>query len=292
MSGDFDVRTDAFKQILTPDSRVEEVAGGMIFTEGPVWFTDGDYLLFTDVEAGKIMRWSAKDGLAVWREDSGHADGQSQDWQGRLVTAGFLSRVVSRTELDGSVTILAEGYQGKRFNSPNDITVKSNGTIWFTDPVGGRRFPGFADLPAEQPKQYVFRMDPETRELTPVADDVQYPNGLCFSPDEKLLYIADSAGRKVTVFDVQDDDTLANGQFFAAIEPGFPDGMRIDTEGRLYSTAADGIHVFSSQGGLLGKILVGQTPANCAFGGPGMHDLFLTAQHSLYKVTLASTGIR
>ena len=289
-AGDFDMRSESFEQLLTPDSRVEKIADGMVFTEGPVWFAEGDYLLFSDIRGNQIKRWSAGDGLATWREPSGHANGHTRDRQGRLVTAGHISQNVTRTEADGSITVLAESYQGKRLNAPNDVVVKSDGTIWFTDPPGGRRLPGFENVPVEQPKNYVFRLDPESRRLTPVVEDLQSPNGLCFSPDERLLYIADSANRRVQVFDVQGDNTLANWRLFVTIEPGIPDGIRVDAQGRLYSTAEDGVHVFSPEGELLGKILVEQTPANCAFGGRGRHDLFITAQQSVYRVTLASTG--
>ncbi|MEE9285486.1 MAG: SMP-30/gluconolactonase/LRE family protein [Dehalococcoidia bacterium] len=283
---DFEVRSEAFNAILRPDSRVEKVADGFQFLEGPVWFAEEECLLFSDIFAAQIKRWSPRGGVSTFRAESGRSNGNYRDLQGRLVTAGHRGRNVTRTEPDGSLTVLADRYQGKRLNSPNDIVVKSDGALWFTDPPYGVK-PEERELPAA----YVFRLDPQAGELTPVADGFAMPNGLCFSPDETLLYIADSSDRHhVRVFDVVDGQRLANGRLFAVIEPGIPDGMRVDTDGRLYSTAGDGIQVFSAQGELLGKILVEKSPANCCFGGEGKHTLYITAQDALYRVTLASAG--
>ena len=285
-SNAFDIRTEAFNAIIMPDSRVEKLAEGFGFTEGPVWFDDGDYLLLADIFNRRIMRWSAKDGVSVFREQSGRSNGNYRDLQGRLVTAGHASRSITRTEADGSVTVLADRYQGKRLNSPNDIVVKSDGSIWFTDPPYGVK-PEARELEAT----WVFRLDPESGELTPVTDEPIMPNGLAFSHDESRLYVADSSDlHYIRAFDVVDGRRLAKGRVFAVIEPGIPDGLRVDTEGRVYTSAGDGIQVLSPEGELLGKILVEKTPANCTFGGPGRHTLYITAHDSLYSVTLASTG--
>ena len=283
--GDFEIKTGAFKAILAPDSKVEKLAGGFGFTEGPVWM--GDHLLFSDLHMDRIMRWSPKDGVSVFREPSGKVNGNTLDREGRLITCGHVSRNLQRTEASGEVTVLAESYQGKRLNSPNDAVVKSDGSIWFTDPPYG-----IEPHQQEQPAAYVFLLDPANAGLTPLAGDLSRPNGLCFSPDESLLYIADSSDRHhIRVFTVAGGDRLEGGDVFATIDPGIPDGMRVDTEGRLYSTAADGIHVFSPDGELLGKILTPEATANCCFGGDGRHTLFTTARTGLYAITLAAAGV-
>jgi len=284
---DFDVRTDAFQQILATNSRIVRISSGSQFTEGPVWVAQPGYLLFSDISGNQIKRWAPEQGVSTWREPSGNANGNTLDRQGRLITCEHGNRRISRTERNGMVVTLADNYLGKKLNSPNDAFVTSNGIIWFTDPPYG-----IDPEQAEQPKQYVFRLDPDTGTLTPVAEDFERPNGLCFSPNEKLLYIADSSvvRHHIRVFDVLTDDTLANGRLFATIDPGVPDGITIDTEGRVYSTAGDGIHVFDPQGHLLGKILLHRTTINCTFGDIGKHTLFITANADVFSITLASTG--
>ena len=284
---DFEILSEAFGKIITPDSRVERICDGLQFTEGPVWFSEGEYLLFNDINGNRTCRWSEKDGLTTLKQPSGRLNGNTRDRQGRLVTCGHNLRTLFREERDGSTTLLADSHNGKKLNSPNDVVVKSDDTVWFTDPP-------YAIKPEEQeqPANYVFRLDLDGA-LTPVADDFIRPNGLAFSPDERLLYIADAEHEErhhIRVFDVTADNTLANGRLFADIRPGIPDGFRLDTEGTLYTSAGDGIHVFSPGGALLGKILCPETPANCAFGGPGKHTLFITARTGVYRVTLATVG--
>ena len=283
---DFESRSEAFRKVITPDSRVEKICDGLTFTEGPAWFAEGNFLVFSDIRDNKLMRWSEKDGMTVFREASGAANGNTVDRQGRLVTAGHGSRTLHRTEKDGTITLLADSYRGKRLNSPNDVVVKSDDTIWFTDPPYG-----IQPEEQEQPVSYVFRFDPNGS-LTVVADDFSRPNGLALSPDEKLLYIADSEHSlgHIRAFDVKPDNTLANGRVFATISPGIPDGFRLDTEGRVYTSAGDGVHVYTPEGELLGKVLCEQSPANCVFGGPGKHTLFMTSRTSVYRVVLATTG--
>ena len=282
--GDFVIESEEFRAILAPDSKVEEIAGGFGFTEGPVWM--GDHLIFSDLRKDRLHRWTAEDGVSVFREPTGRVNGNTRDLEGRLVTAGHVSRNLQRTEGDGSVTILADHYEGMRLSSPNDLVVKSDGSIWFTDPP-------YTITPEQQelPLSYVFRFDPADGALTPVTGDLDRPNGLCFSPDESLLYIADSARRHVRVFTVVDGVRLEGGDVFCEIDPGFPDGMRVDTEGRLYSTAQDGLHVYSTAGERLGKVLTPETAANCSFGGDGDHTLFITATTEVHAVTLAAAGV-
>ena len=282
----FDIRSEAFRAILAPDSRLTKLAGGFQFTEGPVWVAEGDYLLFSDIPANRIYRWSKAEGASVWREPTGNSNGNTLDRQGRLITCEHSNRRVTRTEKDGSVIVLASQFGWKRLNSPNDLVVKSDGTIWFTDPPYGIK-----PEMQEQPKQYVFRLDPNGA-LTVLADDFDRPNGLCFSPDESLLYIADSSRElhHVRVFRVTPQNALADGRLFATIVPGVPDGMRMDTGGRLYSTAGDGVQVFAPSGELLGIIQVPESPANCTFGDADKRTLYVTARTSLYAIRLAAQG--
>lgn len=283
-AGDFEIRADDFKAILTPESRVEKIAGGFGFTEGPIWMDD--HLLFSDLHKDRILKWTEGNGVSVFRDPSGKVNGNTRDLEGRLITAGHVSRNLQRTEMDGSVTVLAERYQDKLLNSPNDVVVKSDGSIWFTDPP-------YTITPEQQelPSNYVFRFDPLSGDMCPVAHDLDRPNGLCFSPDESLLYVADSARRNIWMFAVVGGEHLGQGCIFTNIDPGIPDGIRVDTEGRLYSTAADGIHLFTPTGNLLGKILTPESPANCSFGGNGNHILFITARTSVYAVGLAASGV-
>lgn len=268
--------------LLPSGAQVEKLAGGFRFTEGPVWVNrDGGFLVFSDIPANELKKWTAQTGLSVFRSPSHNANGNTLDRQGRLVTCEHSSRRVTITELDGTIRVLVDRYQGKRFNSPNDVVVRSDGTIWFTDPPYGLP----RDQSRELDKNYVFRLDPQNNALTIVADDFDMPNGLCFSPDEKRLYIADSGrSRHIRVFDVQPDGTLKGGNVFCAISPGAPDGIRCDEQGNVWSSAGDGVHVFSPQGQLLTKIPVPETPANLCFGGPDGKTLFITARTGLYRI--------
>jgi len=286
--GDFDVKSPAFKKILAADAKLTKLAGGMNFTEGPVWVEKERYLLFSDIPANEVKRWSKADGLSTWLKPSHNANGHTLDRQGQLISCEHSARRVTRMTLDGKRTtqVLADKFKGKRFNAPNDAVVKRDGTIWFTDPGYGmdRKL-------AELDKNYVFRLDPKTGELTAVADDFDRPNGLCFSPDEKRLYIADSSKRRhVRVFDVTDDNRLTNGRVLATLPKGVPDGMRADTDERLYVTGGEGVYVYAPSGELLGTIFLPEVPANCTFGGPGKHTLYITARKSLYAIKLAATG--
>jgi gluconolactonase len=286
--GDFDVRSPEFRKILAPDSKVGKLAGGMHFTEGPVWVEKERCLLFSDIPANQVKRWSKDQGLSTWLEPSHHANGHTLDRQGNLISCEHSARRVTWMNLGTkrTVKVLASEFQGKKLNSPNDAVVKSDGTIWFTDPPYGVD----AKL-IKQPKNYVFRLDPKTGKLTAVADDFGMPNGLCFSPDEKKLYIADSSDRRhVRVFDVTEDHRLVNGRVLATIPKGLPDGIRADTDGRIYVTGEEGVYVYSPSGELLGTILVPESPANCTFGDEGRHTLFITARTSLYAIRLAATG--
>lgn len=280
---------DGFGEVVAADARPEPIADGLEFTEGPVWMPHEGCLIFSDIPGDTLYRWSEADGLDVFRHPSRHANGNTVDLEGRLLTCEHGSRRLTRTEEDGTVATLASTYEGGRLNSPNDVVVKSDGTIWFTDPPYG-----IEPKLSEQPANYVFRLDPGGDEPVAVTGEFSMPNGLCFSPDERLLYVADSDLdlHHIHVARVEPDNTLAERTIFADIAPGVPDGIRCDTEGRVYSTAEDGVQVFTPKGELLGKIHTPQTAANCAFGGPEFRTLFITATSQVWRIRLEATGCR
>lgn len=277
----------AFKKLIPADAKLEKLATGMRFTEGPVWVNaDGGYLVFSDIPANQLKKWSKVGGLATFREPSNNANGNTVDRNGMLITAEHSGRRISITDRDGVVKTVVDSYNGKKLNSPNDVVVKSDGTIWFTDPPYGIK-----PEQKEQDANYVFCYDPKKKELRAVASDFVMPNGLCFSPDEKLLYIADSGKpRHIRVFEVGADNTLKNGRVFCKIDVGGPDGIRCDSEGNVWSSAGDGVHIFAPDGSLIGKILVPETPANLCFGGDDGKTLFITARTSLYSIKTLVKG--
>jgi gluconolactonase len=290
-----------FRTVVPAGATIEKLAGGFGFIEGPVWTNrDGGYLVFSDIPRRELKRWSATDGVSTLRAPN-HNNGNTRDAAGRLLTAEHDGRRVSRTEPDGTVRTLVERHQGKRLHSPNDLVVKSDGTIWFTDPPYG--LPNQREG-KELDRNHVFRFDPASGELRPVVDDFDMPNGLCFSPDERRLYVADSgAPHHIRVFDVRDDGTLANDRVLCTVAPGIPDGIRCDVDGRVWSSAGDGIHVFAPDGALLGKIVtpdapgrfdpskVGpEVPANLCFGGADWQTLYITACTALYRIRVNVRG--
>lgn len=289
-----------FYDLTVPIAEVEELYGGCRWAEGPVWFNEHATLVWSDIPNRRLLRWIEGQGVSTFRADSNFANGNTRDRQGRLVSCEHGGRRVTRTEPDGSITVIADSYNGKRLNSPNDVVVKSDGSIWFTDPNYGimSDYEGFkADM--EQPACFVFRADPETGDLTVVADDFVKPNGLAFSPDEKVLYIADS-GRShdpdgphhIRAFDVAEDGGLENGRIFCEVDPGVPDGFRLDVHGNLWTSCGNGVICFASDGTALGKIRIPQMVANLTFGGPRRNRLFITATKSLYAVYVATTGVQ
>jgi sugar lactone lactonase YvrE len=268
------------------ESEPEQIASDLKFTEGPVWHPDG-YLLFSDIPADIIYKWTTDGKLGVFLSPSGNSNGLTFDKQGRLIACEHGNRRVTRIEADGKVVSLAEKYDGKRLNSPNDVVVKSDGSIYFTDPPYGIQ-------PDQQELSFngVYRISPDGV-LTLLVNDIDRPNGLVFSPDEKVLYIADTARKHVKAFDVKLDGTLANGRVFAdlsAEKVDGPDGMKVDVKGNLYVTSGV-TWVFDNSGKHLGDIVTPEPPANCAFGGSDNKTLFITARTSVYKVQLKVVGI-
>lgn len=283
-------KTDEFKRLFPKGAKARRLAGGFRFTEGPVWFKDEGFLLFSDIPASKIYQMTPDGQVTIFRNPSDNANGLTRDQNGFLVACEHSSRRVTRTEKDGSVTVLADSFQGKRLNSPNDVVVKSDGSVFFTDPPYGIR-----SEEQELSIQGVFRLSPCGKELRVVASDFDRPNGLAFSPDETKLYIDDSSDCKhIRVFDVDADGALANGRIFHDMrvnDPGVPDGMKIDSQGRIYCTGARGIWVFNADGNHLGTIITPEKPANCAWGDEDNRSLYITAETSIYRIRVNTPGI-
>lgn len=293
----FEVVDPAFGHYVLGNAPVKQLATGFDWVEGPVWFGDAGCLLFSDIPNNRIMRWTPDSGISTFRAPSHYANGHTRDRQGRLVSCEHGTRRVTRTEHDGSITVLADSYDGKPLNSPNDVVVKSDGSIWFSDPHYGIKtdYEGFKS--AQENPCVVYRVDPESGAIKAVVSDMNCPNGLAFSPDESLLYVADTGrmfsddAQHIRVYDV-DGDTTKNGRHFHTISPGCADGFRIDCDGNLWSSAADGVHCISPKGDLMGKILVPELVSNVCFGGRAKHELYITATTSIYKITLARNGIQ
>ena len=274
---------------------LKKLASGFDWAEGPVWMGDANCLLFSDIPNNRIMRWAPDTGLSTYRAPSNFSNGHTRDRQGRLISCEHGGRRVTRTEWDGTITVLADSYMGKRLNSPNDVVVKSDGSIWFSDPHYGI-LTAYEGHRAEQELPCnVYRIDPESGGLEAVLTDFNCPNGLCFSPDETRLYVADtgrmfhSDPQHIRVFDMA-SGRPAKGRVFHAIAPGCADGIRVDSEGNLWSSAGDGVHCLAPDGSLLGKIKVPEIVSNICFGGREKQQLFITATTSLYAVSLNRAG--
>jgi len=286
-----------FAAMVLPNAPLELLGEGFRWLEGPVWFADHQVLLFSDVPNDRIMRWT-EEGVSTFRAPAQFSNGQTRDRQGRLITCSHHGRCVMRTEIDGRIMVLADRFEGRRLNSPNDVVVKSDGSIWFTDPPfgintdyeGGKQA---AELPAR-----VYRLDGDGR-LTIAADDFDGPNGLCFSPDESRLYVTETGRqfaaeprRCIRVFELGGDgQSLGPGRDFHRVEPGFADGIRCDEEGHIWSSAGDGVHCIGPDGALVGKILVPSTVSNIAFGGRHFSRLFICGGQRLYAIYTNVRGV-
>lgn len=289
-----EIRQREFENIVDPAAMVEQVVTGFGFTEGPVWHPGERSLIFSDIPGSKLYRWTAENGLETIREESNMANGNTYDRVGRLVTCEHGTSRVSRTDLStSSYEVLATHFEGKELNSPNDVVVKSDGRIYFTDPDYGRK-PGHGiTRERELPFCGVYRLDLESGELALLVDDFKKPNGLCFSVGESLLYINDTANAHIRVFDVTPDGGVANGRLFANLtgeKVGFADGMKVDVEGNVYTCGPGGIQVFNSQGVCLGVIETPEVTANLTFGDDDRCSLYITANTSLYRVRVKIPG--
>ena len=294
----------AFEKYRIRLAAVERLATGFRWTEGPVWFGDGRFLLFNDIPNNRTMKWEEETGaVSVFRKPSNNANGNTRDRQGRLVTCEHDARRVTRTEHDGTITVVCDRFDGKPLSSPNDVVCKSDGSIWFTDPPFGilGNYEGHVDTP-ELPTN-VYRVDGRTGQAIVVTGDVNRPNGLCFSPDEIRLYIADTGASHtpdgpghIRVFDVLDGARLASGRVFADLRPSLPDGMRVDRDGNLWTSSGwgrpedDGVRCYASDGELIGAIHLPEPCSNLCFGGRKKNRLFMTAGQSLYALYVETVG--
>lgn len=297
----FEVFDERMTRIIHADARLERLCTGAAWSEGPVWMKEDSSVLWSDIPNNRILRWQPEQGMTVFRFPADFTNGHYRDLQGRLVSCSHGKRRIERTESDGSVTTLVDRYGGKRLNSPNDLVVKSDGSIWFTDPPYGilSDREGYK-APAEQDGNQVYRFDPASGGIDIVTDALEEPNGLAFSPDESMLYISDtsaalrndgSGNHHIMVFDVADGRRLLNGRVFAVIEPGLADGFRVDIHGWIYTSSEDSIQVYHPDGTRLGKIPAPEKVGNCAFGGSAGDELYIAASTSLYRIRLNTQGL-
>ena len=296
-SDGFVILDPKFHNYVLSNAPLEELAGGFRWVEGLVWMGDADCLLFEDLPRNRTMRYIENAGISVYREPSHYANGQCRDRQGRLIQCSHSDRCLYRIELDGKVTKLVDRHAGKRLNAPNDVTVKSDGTIWFSDPLYGinRDYEGGIQK-SEQPPA-LYRFNPDSGKITIAAGDFEGPNGLVFSPDESRLYVSESGDIReespkqyIRVFDVDAKGKLHGGEVFHKVEPGFADGLAMDEEGNIWSSAADGVHCIDPTGRLLGKVLVPYLVSNLTFGGYFKNRLFIGGSHTLYAIFLNRRG--
>lgn len=294
----FEAADPLFSTYVLGNAPVKQLATGFDWVEGPVWFGDANCLLFSDIPNNRIMRWTPNSGISIYREPSNYSNGHTRDLQGRLISCEHGSRRVTRTEYDGSITVIADSFKGKQLNSPNDVVVKSDGSIWFSDPHYGlmTNYEGYKskqELPC-----HVYRVDLDVGEISAVVTDLDCPNGLAFSLDETKLYVAETG----TMFDTNanprirsyqvDGNHVGDGADFYTVSHGMTDGFRLDEDGNIWTSAADGVHCISPEGKFLGKIIVPETVSNICFGGRAKHQLFITASTSLYAVPLNRSGIQ
>ena len=294
----YEILDPRFRRCVLPNASLVTLAEGLGWLEGPVWFADQDALIVSDVPNDRIMRWSDYSGISVFRSPSDFINGNTRDRQGRLISCSHRRRCILRTEYDGTVTVLADRYRDKKLNSPNDIVCRSDGSIWFTDPTYGINTDYEGGKQTSELPPAVYRLDADSGKLTLVADDFAGPNGLAFSPDERLLYIAES-GRQfeadpiqhIRVFEVSADGaSLGPGRVFHKIAPGYADGFRVDSDGNVWSGAADGVHCIAPDGVKLGVIHVPLPVSNVSFGGRHRSRLFICGSHTLFAIYTNQRG--
>jgi len=295
----FEILDERFQTCVKTSARLETLFEGCRWAEGPVYLPASRQLLWSDVPNDQMLRWDEMTGRAgAFRRPSGYSNGNAVDRTGRLVTCEQAGRRVTRTEYDGSITVIADRHRGRRFNSPNDVVVRSDGSIWFSDPTYGidSDYEGHRAV-SEIGSCHVYRVDAGTGACTVAADDFVRPNGLAFSVDERRLYVSDTGAshvrdgpRHIRVFDVDEHDALSGGAVFAECTAGAFDGFRLDDAGRVWTSAGDGVHCYEPDGTLIGKVRVPEVVANVAFGGPKRNRLFICATTSVYSVLLPVNG--
>ncbi len=294
---DWEIYEKRFRGLMLPTARLERLYTGTLWAEGPVWFADGQYLLFSDIPNDRILRWVEGGPVTTFRSPSQFANGHTRDSAGRLLSCQHGSRSVTRTEPDGSITTIAERHGSGRLNSPNDLVVARDGAVWFTDPPYGilSDYEGHK-APSEQKGNFVYRVDPQSGAISVAADDFRMPNGLAFSPDQGTLYVADSGAshledgpHHVRRFRVS-GGKLSGGEVFAEIQPGVPDGLRTDTDGNVWVSCGNGIICYSPEGKAIGKVLVPEMVANLTFGGRARNRLFIAAHTSIYSLYVNARG--
>ncbi|MBV8887046.1 MAG: SMP-30/gluconolactonase/LRE family protein [Chroococcidiopsidaceae cyanobacterium CP_BM_RX_35] len=295
-----EIYDERLQPLLRPGASLQKIANNAVHSEGPVYFHEDDSIVWSDAHGNRLLRWSASDGVSILRDPSDYQSGNYRDREGRLVACSSGKRAIIRREHDGQWKVLVDSYQGKRLNSPNDLVVKSDGTIWFTDPPYGITQPdqGYGGK-QEQAGSFVYRFDPATGEINAVVTDMVRPNGLAFSPDEHLLYVSDTAAfnipqgpHHIRVYEVVNSQHVINGRVFAVIEPGQPDGLRVDEHGNVFTSSQDSVQVYAPDGTRLGKILVPETCANLTFGGQERDRLLIAAGKSLYAIDLNTHGVQ
>jgi len=298
---DYEILDPRFARLVNGTANVEKLYTGCRWAEGPAWFAAGRYVVWSDIPNNRMLRYDETDGsVSTFRSPCGNSNGNTTDRQGRLVTCEHQGRRVSRTEHDGRVITLADRFQGKRLNSPNDVVVRSDDSVWFTDPTYGIDSDYEGDkAESEIGACNVYRIDPTSGEVKAVITDMVRPNGIAFSVDENQLYVVDT-GRShgpenpahMRVFDVAADGSVSGGRVFADCTAGFFDGFRLDDAGRIWTSAADGIHCYDPDGTLIGKVLIAEVTANCVFGGPKRNILYICGTTSLYSVRVMVNGAK
>ena len=288
-----EVRDPRFKSVVGGEVAFEKLASGFLFTEGPLWHAQEQYLLFSDMPGDHLRRWSARVGATTFRKPCHQTNGLAWDAKGRLLACEHSSSRLTRTEADGSITVLASHHDGKELNSPNDLVVKSDGSIYFSDPTYGRNEYYGRPRPVVLAFRGVYRVEPESKRVTLLAEDFAQPNGLCFSADERQLFVNDTDRQHIRVFDVKPDGTLANSRVWAKTTgegAGAPDGMKFDAQGNLYCCGPGGIHVFAPDATCLGVIRVPEYTANFCWGDADFRSLYITASTSIYRMRTAIPG--